>query len=457
MKDPAVIRNYLGTYTLWSFTDGKLVDRKVPAFLYHLDLAEEACYDALDEDPAHVAARDMLAALHHAQWAAVQSLTEEAEASEEGLALIDKLWNVYLLTVSQGPDTQLGALGLGLLWGDEGISIGALGALPKVWDGRPIDAASNLVKALDGPKTVRFAAAVACLKLDPGAVFPGSEKVMMLAAQAADCGSARQVLLVEPDPLLRGKALKVLDDAGMFATAEASAVEGFRRAKEIGTFDVILIRADLKDQLALTIVKNLKEDFRTASTPILIVGTQAELDQAKELFATGVQDFLLIDPLDANRVKEAASGSLRDDQKRALDVSLAACQALAGIDKAKTAFTDWAVTEAALAGVVKSGKPDEIRLAALAALRNLGGAASLETIVSAFKESANAAPVRVAAALALGGILTGQPAPAGVFSALLEGVGDETREVRKAAAEGLGEMKLTPEQQNEVLKKYRVM
>jgi HEAT repeat protein len=457
MKDPAVIRNYLGTYAIWGFTDGKLVDRQVPSFLYHLDLAEEACYDALDEDAAHIPARDMLAAIHYAQWAAVQSLTAEAKASEEGQALIDKLWNVYLLTVSQGPDTQLGAVTLGLMWGDEGISIGALGALPKVWDDRAIDGSSPLVQALDGPKTVRFAAAVACLELDPGAAFPGSEKVMQLAAQAADCGSARQVLLVEPDPVLRGKALKVLDDAGMFATAEPSAVEGFRRAKEIGTFDVILIRADLKDQLALTIVKNLKEDFRTASTPILITGTQSELDQAKELFATGVQDFLLIDPLDANRVKEAASGSIRDDQARALAVSLAACNALAGIDTAKTAFADFVATEGALDGVVKSGKPDEIRLAALAALRNLGSAASLETLVAAFRESANAAPVRVGAALALGGILSGQPAPAAVFSALLEGVGDEAREVRKAAAEGLGEMKLTPEQQNEVLTKYRVM
>ncbi len=457
-KDSAVIRNYLGTYTIWDYVDGKLVDRQVPAFLYHLELAEEACYDALNVDAACLGARDMLTAMHYAEWAAVEALSDESKSTDEGKALAEKVWNANLLAASQGADAQLGALAFALATGDEGIARGALAALPAVWDGRAIGVDSPLAQALDGPKTVRYAAAVACMQVDPGAAFPGSEKVITLAAQAVAGASARQVLLIEPDASLRAKALKALDDAGMYATAETTAVAGFRRAKEVGTFDVILIRAvGLEDRLPLTVVQELRSDFRTAAVQILITGTETELTAARELFGTKVQDFIAIDPLNIDRIKEAAAQSLNDDQKRALAASLAACSALAGLDRSATAFGNYAEAEAALAGVVKSDKPDEIRLAALAALGNLGSANSLAAVAGAFAETANAIPIRVAAAKALGGIFSAQPAPADAYNALLAGLGDAERDVRKAAAEALGAMKLTPGQALEVLKKYRVM
>ncbi len=457
MKDAAVIRNYADTFTLWSFKDGELVSREVPGYLYHLELAEEACYDALAEEPASQAARAILAAIYYAEWGVLNSLSAEARGTEEVKALLDRFARILALNTTQGADTQLGALSIGLMWRDGNIARGALAAIPKVWDGRAITADSPLVKALDAPdKTVRFAAAITLLEIDPGKPFPGAEKVVPIAAKAVDTGSLRQVLLIEPDAKIRAKALHALDEAGLWSVAEATGMGGFIRAKEVGTFDVIVIRAGLPDTLTQRIVKQLKDDFRTADVPIVISGTPAQLDEAKKLIGTAAVDYIAADPIDPAKVRDAAAASLNDDQKRAIEVSGEACRALAGLVMAHTAYKDFGAAEAALARVLASDKPDDVKIAALDALGNLRGTKGVQAITETFGTGANAVPVRVAAAKALGRIFAGKAAPGMVFDALLAGLGDEAAGVRQAAGDALGGMKLTPAQRNAVLTKYRV-
>ena len=457
VKDAAVIKNYDDSYVIWAWKDGKLVSREAPPNLYHLELAEEACFDALAEDASNVMARSLLAAVHYAQWGALESLPADMKSDEAVAALIDRVWNVLAITTAQGTDTQLGALQIGLDWGDSSICIGALNSLPLTWDGREITADSPLVAALDAPdKVVRFGAAIAALNLVPMMPFPGSEKVVPIAAQAADAGSARQVLLIEPNAEVRAKSLREMDKAGLFSVAESSAVAGFRRAKEAGTFDAIVIRANLRDALATSIVRDLQADFRTSSIPILISGQGDELEAAKELLGTKVQGYIPAEPLDVEAVKNAADQSLNDDQTRALVVSKAACEALGKIHPAHTAFVNFADAEAALDSVITSEKPDDIRLAALGALQFIGSVKSMDALLTVFKETANATPVRVGAAATLGKIFAGTAAPAGVFEALLAGFGDEATDVRRAVGTALGEMMLTDEQKNAVLTGYRV-
>lgn len=455
--DADVIRNYLSGYTLWSWKDGDLASRDVPKYMYRLELAEEAAYDALAADAESQEARNVLAAVQYAEWGTLNSLNEEAMASDETARHMANYWNVLPITMAQGTDTQLGALSLGLAWGDPWISRLALGALPEVWDGREITGDSPLVAALDAQdKTVRFAAAIAALKLDPEMEFEGSEKVAPLAAQAVSAGSLRQILLIEPDAGTRTKASQALEDAGLYVVTESAGIPGFIRAKEVGTFDAIVLRYDLPDALAEKIVRELRRDFRTAGVPILISGPEGELTEAKANFGTNVQGFIEIDPINVDEVRTAAEQSMNDDQKRALEVSKAACMALAMVDPAHTAYMNYGTTEAALAGVLSSNKPDDIRLAALMALGRLGTAQSSDALVDTFSNSANATAVRVAAAEALGNVLRGMAAPANAYDALLGGLGDEAREVRSAAGAALGAMMLTSAQENEVLTKYRV-
>jgi hypothetical protein len=313
------------------------------------------------------------------------------------------------------------------------------------------------VKALDaGDKTVRFAAAIACLKIAPAKAFPGSDKVAPIAAQAVAAGSLRQVLLIEPDAGTRAKELKALDDAGLFAVAESSGISGYVRAKEVGTFDVIVMRYTLKDELAVKLVNELRKDFRTKGVPILITGSEAELTQAKSLFGTNVQGYLSPDPLNVGEVRTAASQSMNDDQKRALDVSRMACEAMDGLDAAHTVFKNYAAAEASLDGVLSSNKPDDIRLAALSALGHLGTTKSVDALVDTFGKTANATDVRLAAATALGRVLRGKAAPAKVYAALFGGLADSVNAIKAACGGALGAMKLTAAQQNEVLTKYRV-
>jgi HEAT repeat protein len=454
-KHASVIRNYNQSYTLWSWSDGSLVDRDVPRMIYHLELARQASYDALAQAADSQDARNMVAAMYYAEKAAFDSLPEDTRSSDEVQALMGSYWNGAAIANAQGVDTQLGVLDLALTWGDSGVARAALVALPAVWDGREVG--DSLLGALESnDKTVRFAAANAALSMESGMAFAGSEMVVPIAAQAVALGSVRNALLIEPSAEVRAKSIRALDDASVFAVAEASGAAGFRRAKEVGTFDVVVIRAELPDKLALAIVNELRRDFRTAATPILISGGEQELESAQDLFGTSVQGYIPADPIDVEAVANAAAQSMNDDQTRALSASRAACEALAGIDRSATAFDNYSEAEGSLSGVLSSDKPDEVKLAALNALSSIGSAAAAGALTETFTTSANSMEVRVGAAIALGSVLSGMAAPEASFDALLAGVGDESLEVRAAASSALGRMDLTAEQRNMILTQYRV-
>jgi CheY-like chemotaxis protein len=339
---------------------------------------------------------------------------------------------------------------------DPAIAIGAMHVLPVIWDGRALMDDNPLVMALSAPEqTIRYAAAIAILMIKPADPFTGSEMVVPIAAQAAATGSARQILVIEPNADVRAATMKNLVEGKMFPIGEATGIRGFRRALEVGTFDVIVIRYSLPDMLALALVNQLREDFRTAATPILISGTEDELAKAKETLGTKVQGYIPAE-FEAGPVADAAAGSLNDDQKRALHLSKFASMALGMIHPGKTVFENYAAAEGALIGVVESDKPDDIRLAALGALGAIGSPAASDALVATFTGTANATSVRVAAAAALGQIFKGQAAPAAVFDALLGGFGDEAAEVRDACGNALGGMMLAADQRNAVLTGYRV-
>ncbi|MHC5012345.1 MAG: hypothetical protein ACYTG6_15610, partial [Planctomycetota bacterium] len=355
--------------------------------------------------------------------------------------------------------------------------IGALHVLPMIWDGREVQpmpraltedeiddgmepepmVKSPMVAALESEdKNVRYAAAVALLMVDPGTPYPGAEMVVELAAQAAATGSARQVLVIEPDAETRAKLIRDLGEGKLMVITEATGIRGFRRALEVGTFDAIVVRAKLPDMLVSSLITELRQDFRTQQTPIVISGTEVELTEAKAMFDTKVQGYTTADPINVGTVRDAASGSMNDDQKRALHLSQFACMGLGMINPAATAYANYAAAEGALIGVVESDKPDNIRLAALAALSRIGSAASADALVKTFTGTANATPVRVAAAGALGRIFKGQAAPGAVFDGLLGGFGDENAAIRAAAGTALGAMDLSFEQRNAVLTQFRV-
>lgn len=458
LRDERVIRNYAASYNVWSFRDGQLSFREVPRYLYHLELAEEAAYDALAVDPTNAHSRALLTAVHYAQWGTLQGLTPDVRSSEDVQALEARYWNVLPISAAQGADVQLAALSLGLKWNDPWIARQSLSALAAVWDDREIGEDSPLVAALSADdKTVRFAAAVTALLVDPGQAFPGSDVVIPLAAQAVATGSVRQVLLVESGAELRAKSLRALDEANIYAVAESTGIDGLIRAKEVGTFDAIILAYDLgEEQSSQRIVNELRRDFRTAQVPILISGTEEQLAEAREYFATKVQGFILNDPIPVEEVRQAAAQSMNDDQMRALAVAKAAAEGLASLNLGLTAFENAGGAEEALIGVLGTDRPEDLRIAVLSAIANVGSPASAEALVETLGQSANSTAVRVGAALALGEVLSGMAAPAAVYEALLSAAGDEAQEVRAAAGAALGSMMLTPEQALEVASRYRV-
>jgi CheY-like chemotaxis protein len=451
-SEPGVILNFDAGWTVWSFQDGELVSRDVPRFLYGYKLAEEAAFDAIMLDPADLDARVQLALVAFAQKASVDAFGASA-GGEELEKLREHLAGVTALAASQGVEVLNDAAMRAIAWGDTGVAREAMTALAEAWDGRPLTEESALVQGLSSDdKGIRYAAVAGLAHIAPQESFPSMELVMPIIADAVSEGSHRQILVIEPDPEIRSFLLHELNGAGYYAVGAEDGAAGLLKAKTFSVFDLILLRSQLPDITAFQVAKELREDFRTRDIPVMMLTANAAED--RELFKNAAG--FVSDPrqpeLYLGDVKNVMSASLNDDREKALAVSLAAANVLAGY---KGGILDPTQANVALADTLAE-KPDNIRLAALEALARFGTPDVQSRVLAAFMNTANSVEIRTAAARALGQCVVGQAPTAETYEALLEGMGAEELELRIACGGALGKMDLTPEQRVEVLKQRRL-
>jgi DNA-binding response OmpR family regulator len=103
---------------------------------------------------------------------------------------------------------------------------------------------------------------------------------------------AKQILIVEDDTFLQGLAATKLTKEG-YAVAVASNVGDVDKYMETNTPDFVLLDLVLPGTDGYGILKKLRENTKTASTPIIIFSNLAEdqdIIKAKELGAT---DFMI--------------------------------------------------------------------------------------------------------------------------------------------------------------------
>ncbi len=346
----------------------------------------------------------------------------------------------------------MGAMGE---WNDPAVARAAIKALAASWDGAITDECALSQGLVHPDRGVRYAAAMACLSVDPDAAFLNSDMVVGIVANAVAEGSVRQVLVVEPNAEARTAMIHHMNEAGLYAVGAESGARGLIKAKAFSVFDVILVRSALSDITAFQVVKELKDDFRTRDIPVVLMSNNMDSDRAH--FNGKVAGFMAdsTNPeIYVNEVKGAAGSSLNDDRKAALAVSLAAARALAHAN-GRTDVFDYSGAIDALADAVGE-KPDNIRLAACHALARFGDESAVERLLAVFSNSANSAAVRAGAASALGGCLDGAAPSEGVFNALVAAMGDGDVAVRTASGIALGNMDLTDEQSAKALTANRI-
>lgn len=456
--DPQVLKNYDMVSTVWSVKDGALTSSDVPHMLYGYELAEQAAYDALACNPSNENAEAMIALCAYAEQAALGNVSEEAKKTEGIQNAMAALGGADALAASTGADglVRAFAMAAALKHGDAAMKIAE--ALPAVWGDRAIGADNPLVVGLaHEDRSIRYAAAIALLRINPAKPFPQSNAVAALAGQAAAENSVRQVLVLDSDSKNAMNVQRALNAAGFHAVAYTSATAALSAAKSTAGFDAIVVRNRLADLTTFQVLDEINRDVRTMGMKKIVMAEGAQVGEAETDYAK--RNISGVAPTSAdvqgvvNKVSEATASAEGDaGRMKANALSKTASMALTWANPATFSLKD---AEAGLVKAAGEGGDEDVRVAALTALGHCATPGSQTALRDIVAKADNSAAVRAAAAGALGQSLRGQAPTPETFDALIGAMGDADAGVRHAAGAAFGQMKLSADQQASVLTKRR--
>ncbi len=454
-----VMKEVSANRPVWKWADGKLGKYDVPVYLYHLEVAEEACYDALSVDPEYQPAQTWLARIHLAQMEELSAATSRgSEGAEE---LKGKMAKSSLLAATAGVDNLEEAVRACIKDRDLAVAERGIFTLRDLLGSRGFQG-GVLTDALTSEyKVIRYAAAIAIGELAPAPSFANAEAVVPELARCVGESTRRAILVIDNNDDTRNQLLSELRELGYFAVGANDGADGVMLAKRGPNPDLVIVRTTLAGSdtaiSAQGVVNELKSDERTKEIPILGLTAEDRADSDEALFGGKVAGMVKV-PL----VKDAYAGTVKDsfgartdDQARALAYSERAATALAGLAATAGSLDP----SAAFANLQRSlgEKPDNVKLPAIKALGGIGNTDGYEALAKVFGDDSAGAPVRAAAAKAIGQIArAGGSLPEPMFQALIGGLGLADLEVAGGAAEGLGIAPLNASQRAEVATKHRI-
>lgn len=401
----------------------------------------------------------MIALIGCAEQVAYGNLSDEARANEGIAAQGKALDGVGAIAGAVGASGLLDAFRLGgeLKNGDAAACVAD--AIPGVWDGRAIGEDNSLVQGLTSDDNkIRYAAAIALLRINPPAAFPKSNMVAQIAGDAAASRAVRQVLVIDTDTKNAMNVQRALNQAGFHAVAANAGTDGLSMAKATGGFDAVVVASKLSDITVFQVLADLGRDYRTSGAKKIVMAAGGDLGTLKAEFdkfgLAGVAPTSTDSVGVVNVVKEALASPAGDAGRvHANKLSIAASNAIAGANGTAFNLKD---AQKGLAGAAGPGADPEVALAALNALAKLANIESQSELRGIISTATNSPAIRVAACRAMATALRGQTPSKETYDALLEAMGDADVGVRTAAGAAIGCAKLTPEQQADVMNKRRV-
>lgn len=260
----------------------------------------------------------------------------------------------------------------------------------------PEKMAAVLAAALDSPnKLIRYEAAITLATLDPTLQFANADRVTKVLADALGEWGSRVILVVDQDFRSRNSARKELQNQGFVVYAAVDGFEAMQRLEETPIKDSIVIAGDLlptlkdehgilidvPEQQAVTLVEQLKKDWRAEKTPVFIslpenVELANKIQKAFEGKDT-VKGFIK-KPFHGEDLKAQIEAALQGaeipnaNREAAEDIALRAAIALQQPDAPRSQY-DLMVPVDALVKTLDN-RADALRIAALVALGNAASA-----------------------------------------------------------------------------------
>lgn len=412
--DASAVAPYDDASVVWEWSGGELTGRPVLGGLYHLEVAEQLAKTALSNGGGE-GARAILAATHAAMKAEIESAaTVDALAGSDLLSEAQDSLADLDVNLALAGSARSSALSMLLADGSRHVPaavalIGSMGA----GDADALQAALG-----DADVAVSFAAAHAL-------AHAGHTDPNVVSALGAALSNV-------PDRVCVSIGETGLGDGGdgWFVLSSSTVYDGLRRARQFPPKDVIVLQDGIADVTLDFLVFSLRDDPRTAETPIIVVTN--DVDAVEGLYGDQVD-------------KVVSSASLADVAEVAGDDDAVRASAMARAKGAAEALSS--LPASALAGVSQqiaaalgAGVDEEVAAAVLGVAARAGAVDALASVEALLGDD-QSDDLRLAAMKAAASLYAknGGKAGSGAVDAIRSALGSDG-DLASAAAAAMGQL-----------------
>ena len=261
----------LDTANVWYWRDNILQNIEVPTQIFNEIMCMRCCEEALRLD----------ANLKKAQalWVAA-NFRRQAQLDEDQIdhTRPDNYPSATYFAQTAGPSVCLMALARALDDGDPAVALGVIESLHNT--AGPASLVSDetgrlpLAEAISFPdRMVRIRAVLTLGNAQPIKAFQNHQNLMPVFSEALLLhGGARSALVVDPDTENANAIAGILRDEGYEVLTDAEFLLGLRKVRQtFPALDVIFLASDLPDTTLPEALAQLRDEYRFAATPVIIV------------------------------------------------------------------------------------------------------------------------------------------------------------------------------------------
>jgi tetratricopeptide (TPR) repeat protein len=370
---------------VWYLRDGELRYVPVPRAIFNDVMAMRCCEEALAANPDHTAATALWLAANFRREAKLNLDVESGQpdplAAKDGTRPEEYPRAIYFARAA-GPMYNHLVLARAFKDRDPGVALGAISALGAT-AGEPSlvgaeDLKQPLVQTLTFPnRQVRIKAALALARALPRTAFAGAERVVPVLSEALLESGRRAALVVDPDDNIRNKFQAALRGATYDCAAGSNLYEARDEGDQanLASYDVVLLASDIQQPDLAGAIGELRRQFQTAATPILIIAKGGQLAVAEKATrgVTGVVVVLseVINLGDPARVQQELSSKIARayqalgmsplDVDLSLELALDAADALRGVAESNLRVYDFSKAVPALIKAL-AGRGEVLRI-----------------------------------------------------------------------------------------------
>jgi len=443
----------LDTANIWYWRGDLLQNIEVPTPIFNEVMCMRCCEEALRLEPG------MKPAL--ALWLAANFRREaQLPLGEKDPTRPANYPPAAYFAQSAGADYCLMALARAIDSGDPAVALGAIDALYKTAGPASLvaDAAGRLplAEALSFPdRMVRVRAALTLGYARPTSEFRNYQNLMPVLAEALVLhGGARNALVVDPDSASANTIAASLRELGYEVLTDASLFAGLQKVREsIASIDVVFIASDIKDPELTDALSALRDEFRFAATPVVIMRKPGggalvrDLVRADHRLAEVAPDASAAAVDKAVALVNRAVGSQAITPEVGAQLALQSAMVLKGLAITQNQLFDIAEAETALLEALKS-EDVELRVAVAEVLGYLGSSRAQEAIAEIALNASETDEMRVTMFTSLAeaakrrGSLLGE---ASLKKIVTIAESDENMTIREAASRTLGALNVPGE------------